>query len=111
MDIAVRELVDREREARQRELSGAQSLLVDRIWRSYGILRNARLLGAQETLHHASMLLLGVQLGQLEVPSNVLDEIFSFSQQGHTQVRFGADAGNLAIEEWRAERVRNELQG
>ena len=111
LDETARQLCAREQEARRKQLSGAQSLLLDRIWRSYGILSQARLLSAQETLQHASMLLLGVQLELLEVPTDVLDEILSFSQEGHTRVRFESDAGNLAIGEWRAERVRNELQG
>jgi protein arginine kinase len=116
LDAAVRKLLDREQQERQRLLSGAQSLLADRIWRSYGILSQARLLKARETLRHACRLLLGVQLGLLEIPSNVLVELFALSQDAHTRMRMQTKAsGQVAmgqeVAEWRAERVRNELQG
>jgi protein arginine kinase len=116
LDAAVRTLLDRERQERQRLFSGAQSLLADRIWRSYGILSQARLLKARETLRHACRLLLGVQLGLLEIPASVLVELFALSQDAHTRMRMqtkanGQYAMGQEVEEWRAERVRNELQG
>jgi len=116
LDVAVRELLEQELEARQALLSGARSLLADRIWRSYGILSQARLLKARETLHHTTRLLLGVQLGILSIPTNVLVELFSLSQEAHSQLLMRTntargEAADQEVEEWRAERVRNELQG
>jgi protein arginine kinase len=116
LDAAVRELLQQEVEARQALLSGAQSLLADRIWRSYGILSQARLLKARETLHHTTRLLLGVQMGILSIPTRVLGELFSLSQDAHSQMLQQAEAtrreaSDREIDEWRAERVRNELQG
>ena len=116
LDAAVRELLEQELEARQELLSGAQSLLADRIWRSYGILSQARLLKARETLHHTTRLLLGMQLGILSIPTNVLVELFSLSQEAHSKLLMQTnttdrETTDQEVEEWRAERVRNELQG
>jgi protein arginine kinase len=108
---ATQEAMKREGDARERLLSGARSLLEDRVWRSFGILRHARLLSAQETLYHASLLRLGVSLGFLDLRPEVLQDLLSWSQDAHAQLWSGTNGHELARSAWRAEQVRTKLKG
>ena len=110
LETATRDLIGREERAREHLLSGARSLLEDRIWRSYGILTQARLLGAQEALHHASLLRLGRGLKILDLRPEVLNDILTLSQEAHSQLWAGPDGSEAERNAWRAERVRKKLQ-
>jgi protein arginine kinase len=58
----VDEIIAQEKKARQWLLANNKNSLLDYIWRSYGIFRNARLLTAQEAMEKISLLRLGVAL-------------------------------------------------
>jgi protein arginine kinase len=109
LDRASRELVAWEERARAAVLSRARSLLEDRIWRSFGILRHARVLTAAETLNHGSLLRLGVGLGLLSIPLRSLNEILIHAQPAHAQL-LGGGGEPSERDAWRAHMVRNELQ-
>lgn len=109
LDAAARELADWEERARQALLSRARSLLEDKVWRSFGILRHARVLGAPETLNHASLLRLGVSLDFLKIPLRTLDEILLCAQPAHAQLLGGTDGGT-EVDARRAAMVREKLQ-
>ena len=61
----VDEIIAQEKKAREWLLANNRNSLLDYIWRSYGIFRNARLLTAQEAMEKISLLRLGVALGIL----------------------------------------------
>jgi protein arginine kinase len=103
------DLIVKERQARTELLGRARTLLEDRIWRSFGILCHARVLTAQETLHHASMLRFGQVLGILELPTRILHDILALGQEAHTEALAGADGGEAERSAWRAETVRAKL--
>lgn len=105
---AARELCDWESQARQGLFSGARSLLEDKIWRSFGILRHARLLTAPEAFLHASLLRLGAGVGLVPVSVSVLNEILIQCQPAHAQL-LGRTADAAASDAWRAEMVRGKL--
>jgi protein arginine kinase len=109
LDRATRDLLGWEEQAREALVSRARSLLEDRIWRSYGLLRHARVLTAQEALNHASLVRLGVGLGILAVPMRVLNAILVQAQPAHVQILGGATAAAEA-DVWRATMVRDELR-
>ena len=86
-----------------------RSLLEDKIWRSFGILRQARLLTAPEAFLHASLLRLGVGVGLLPVPVPTLNEILIQCQPAHAQL-LGRTTDTAASDAWRADMVRGKLR-
>lgn len=59
----VKEIVDKEKYARELLASDAQSALADRVWRSFAILRYAREISGREALTKLSETRLGIDLG------------------------------------------------
>jgi len=108
LDRATRDLLAWEEQSRDALWTRARSLLEDWIWRSYGVLRHARVLTAEEALKHASAVRLGVGLGIVDVPVGVLNEILVQSQPAHVQVASGATETSQA-NIWRATFVREKL--
>lgn len=109
LDRATRELLAWEQQARDALWTRARSLLEDWIWRSYGLLRHARMLTAEEVLKHASAVRLGVALGVVTVPVRVLNEILVHAQPAHVQILGGTTEANHASI-WRATMVREKLR-
>jgi protein arginine kinase len=105
------DLIVKEKQSQEALLSRARSLLEDRIWRSYGILRHARKLNAQETLQHASMLRLGASTGILDLSRQVLTEILTLGQEAHTELLAGSDGDAVQRSIWRAAAIRKRLEG
>ena len=82
----IRQVIDQEKTARQNLVSKNKSMLEDRIWRSYGTLRNAHIITSQETVELLSMLRLGQDLEvvkDLERP--LINELFILTQPAHLQ--------------------------
>lgn len=109
LDQAARDLVAWEERARTALLSRARTLLEDKIWRSYGVLRYARVLASREALIHASLLRLGTSLGVLQLPVQALNEILIHSQPAHAEL-LGCAEGPAETDAWRAEMVRKKLR-
>ena len=59
----VKEIVDKEKYARELLVSDAQNALADRVWRSFGILRYSREISGREALTKLSEVRLGIDLG------------------------------------------------
>ena len=111
LDRAAHSLIEWEQRAREALLRKARPLLEDKIWRSYGILRYARMLTSQEALTHGSLLRLGVGLKVLDdVPVETLNEILVQSRPAHAQLLAGREGGAGERDAWRAEMVRNKLR-
>jgi protein arginine kinase len=109
LEQAVTELAMWEIRAREALLAGARSLLEDKIWRAFGILRHARLLTAPEAFLHASLLRLGTSVGVLQVPVQTLNEILIQCQPAHAQLLGRADDSAVS-DAWRADTVRGKLR-
>lgn len=81
-----------ERRVRQGLLAEQKSSLVDRVSRSYGMLRTARSMATDTALAHLSNLRLGFHLGLWkEVPIEVLSRLRVQVQKGHVQALTAAD--------------------
>jgi protein arginine kinase len=106
---AAGDLVAREERARTALLARARTLLEDKIWRAYGVLRHARMLAAREALNHVSLLRLGTSVGLLHVPVQALNEILIHSQPAHAQL-LGSATEPAATDAWRAEMIRKKLR-
>lgn len=82
----IRQVIDQEKTARQNLISKHNSMIEDKIWRSYGTLKNAHIITSQETVELLSMLRLGQDLGiikDLERP--LINELFILTQPAHLQ--------------------------
>jgi len=61
-------------------------MLEDRIWRSYGTLKNAHIISSSETVELLSMLRLGHDLGLVEnMERGLINELFILTQPAHLQ--------------------------
>jgi protein arginine kinase len=82
----VRKVLEFEKKARSVLLKKARSLLEDKIWRAYGILRTARLVTSKEAMGLISAVRLGIGLGIItDCSLATLNELFIMIQPMHLQ--------------------------
>ena len=87
------------------------TLLDDRVHRSLAVLRNARLLGAEEAMKLLSRVRLGVHLRRVdEVEIDLINRLLLQIQPAHLQLHVGADLSADRLREVRATVVRKALQ-
>ena len=73
----IRQIVEQENQARQALFSNNRSMLEDRVNRSFGILKSARIISSQETVELLSMVRLGADLGVIKgLNSRHINELF-----------------------------------
>ena len=108
---AVAEIVAHERKARKALALYMKDQLEDKVWRSYGVLRYARLLNEKETLELLSWVRLGLDLRLLgAADADCFGDILIASRT--SCIQYLADSENLSKNETdrlRAEQVRNVL--
>jgi len=82
----VPQIVSYERKARDALLGKKRVELEDRVWRAVGILRSARSMSSEESMHCLSLARLGVHLGVLnDLNLRTVNELFVLSQPAHLQ--------------------------
>lgn len=82
----IKQIIEQENQAREVLLSKSKVMLEDRINRSLGILRNARIISSQETIELLSMVRLGVDLGMIkDIDRRSINELFIITQPAHLQ--------------------------
>lgn len=105
------QLVHYELSAREQLMSSQKTALEDRVWRAYGLLRHARLLGSSEAIEHLSWLRLGIQLGFLpSVRLAELNQLMIRTRSANLQVRAGRELTIPERDFLRAELIREALQ-
>ena len=83
----VAKVVGFERKAREMLFRKARSLLEDKVWRAYGLLRYSRSLSTKEALSLISAVRLGVGMDIIkDVPLQTLNELLVYIQPAHLQV-------------------------
>ena len=103
-------VIDYERSARSVLLTEAPSVLEDKVWRAYGILRAARSLGLEEMMNLLSGVRLGVSLKLLKSPRvETLNEILVRGQLAHLERAAGARLTEQEADVCRATYVRDKL--
>ncbi len=105
-----KQIIDKEKEARKILLESNRIQIEDKIWRSWGIMKNARLMNSQECMKLLSDIRLGVNLNIIgNIPTQLLNEIMIETQTASIQKNCGKEltAGERDI--IRAELVRNKL--
>ncbi len=86
MESVVPRIAEYERMARKALLTENKDQLEDRVWRSYGMLKVARMLSSEETMHLLSQVRMGVNLGLInDVSMQTLNELFILTLPGHLQ--------------------------
>ncbi|NJL31576.1 MAG: hypothetical protein HC898_08065 [Phycisphaerales bacterium] len=86
------------------------ALLDDKIWRAWGILTQARVMGTEEIMQLLSHLRLGVNLGRMDlVDIRTLNELFLITQPAHLQRLTGCAMDQATRREARARLIRQRL--
>jgi protein arginine kinase len=106
----VPQIIRYERQIREEMLRRERRALEDRVWRSLGVLRHARLITTQETLEHLSAVRLGVNLGVIEgIDLKFVNDLFILSQPAHLQKLEGRPLEAGERDEVRAAFLRKRL--
>lgn len=111
------QVIRQELDVRKRLAETENYTLRDKVWRAYGILANARVITAAETMEYASLLRLGVDLNFIEgFKPQILQELLVFAQPGYLQMIFDVALTPRERDVKRAELVRelvkkDELRG
>ena len=104
------DIINYENRARRCLVNEKPLSLDDRIFRSYGILRNARTIGSEETMLHLSHLRLGINLKRIkDVSLDTINELFLITQPAHLQKLRGARLKGEERSIARAELIRQRL--
>jgi protein arginine kinase len=106
----VTKIIVYERRSREMLFRKAQSLLEDKVWRAYGLLRYARSVSTKEALSLISAVRLGVGVGLVtDVPVRTLNELLVYIQPAHLQQRGGVAMDAQQRDAARAEYIREAL--
>ena len=84
--VVIPKIIEYEQHARRTLLNDRTVALDDKVHRALGTLRNARLMGSEETLGWLSHLRMGVNLGRVKgIDIRTLNELFLLTQPAHLQ--------------------------
>ncbi|MCG8405857.1 MAG: protein arginine kinase [Phycisphaerales bacterium] len=105
-------IIKYETQERKRLVKERPLALDDRVWRSYGALRNARTISSEETMLHLSHLRMGINLGRIkDVDLTTVNELFLITQPAHLQKLNGSRLNGEQRSAIRAELIRRRLGG
>jgi protein arginine kinase len=112
LTVVTKQIIDKEKEARKVLLESSRMQTEDKIWRSWGIMKNARVISSQECMKLLSNIRLGVGMGIIEnIPIQLLNEIMIETQTASIQKFSGKELSAGERDIIRAEMVRNKLIG
>jgi protein arginine kinase len=107
----IRQIIEQEHNARQALLTREKAALEDRISRSFGILKSARIITSQETIELLSMVRLGLDLGMItDIDRSVVNELFIITQPAHLQKLEEKKLSSPERDVKRAEIIRSKLK-
>lgn len=93
-------------------MKDASDQIEDKIWRSYGILKHARVLASGEVMNLLSALRLGICLKLFDkVSLNQISELLIVTQPAHLQKYYGREMTSAERDMVRASLVRESLHG
>jgi protein arginine kinase len=105
------EIIENEAIARQRLIDEAGDMIEDKIWRAYGILKNARVLTSDEVMNLLSAVRLGHAMKIIDfVDISLINEILLLSQPAHLQKYYGQEMDSNKRDFVRAQMVREKLR-
>ena len=107
----VSQIIDQERSAREALVKTNHIQLEDRIFRSYGVLANSRIIESKEAAQCLSDVRLGIDLGYINtISKNVLNELLILTQPGFLQQYAGASLRPEERDVRRATLIREKLR-
>ncbi len=110
IEQVTKEITDNEADARKRLMDEAADMMEDKIWRAYGILKNARMLTTDEVMNLLSALRLGNAMKIIDfVDVSLINEILLLSQPAHLQKFYGSEMDPNKRDAVRAQMVREKL--
>lgn len=105
------QLIQHERRAREQLLHASRIQLEDKVFRSYGLLENSRIMESKEAAKCLSDVRLGIDLGIIKgISRNVLSELIILTQPGFLQKYAGKPLTALERDILRATLIRERLQ-
>ncbi|HNV23838.1 MAG TPA: protein arginine kinase, partial [Candidatus Omnitrophota bacterium] len=106
------QVIEQEQQARQALLLQNKPMLEDKIYRSLGTLKNARIVSSQETVELLSMVRLGMDMGIIQdVARTDMNELFIMIQPAHLQKIEGKKLSATERDTRRATLIRKKLGG
>ncbi len=100
-------LLDEEQDQQKKLMSEYSLDMEDKIYRSLGMLSNARLMTSNEALHHLSLLRLGVETQIIkDVDLNIIDNLIINTQPGMMRQAYGKDLSDRERDIKRAKIIR-----
>jgi len=110
LQSVVMQIIEHERNARERLLADSALRITDRVMRSYGILSYAAILELKESAQRLSDIRLGVDLGILQGPSvSIMNELNVKTQPGFLEKMFGDEMSTTERDMYRAKLLRETL--
>jgi len=110
LTAVTRQIIDKEKEARKVLLGSNRIQIEDKIWRSWGVMKNARIMNSQECMKLLSDIRLGADMGIIEnIPAQLLNEIMIETQTANIQKHSGKELSPGERDIIRAEMVRSKL--
>ncbi|UCH85304.1 MAG: ATP--guanido phosphotransferase, partial [Candidatus Latescibacterota bacterium] len=108
----VAKVIGFERRAREMLFRKARSLLEDKVWRAYGLLRYSRSVNTKEALSLISAVRLGAGVGMInDLPVKTLNELLVYIQPAHLQMSHGDAMDPNERDAARADLIRQTLSG
>lgn len=105
------EIIEKETSARNRLIEETSEIIEDKIWRAYGILKNARVLTSEEVMNLLSAVRLGHATKMLDfLDVGLINDILLLSQPAHLQKYYGSEMDNNRRDFVRAQMVREKLR-
>jgi protein arginine kinase len=107
----VQQIIAQERSAREALIKTSNIQLEDRVFRSYGVLTNSRIIESKEASQCLSDVRLGIDTGYIKnVSKNILNELMIFTQPGFLQQYAGGPLRPYERDIRRATLIRERLK-
>jgi protein arginine kinase len=110
LEKTVLEVIEYEKEARNMLFKTAKLQVEDKIWRAYGILKNANLLSLEEFVNLLSAVRLGISMKILkDVDLKTINELLLYVKPAHIKKISGDTNSSTELDNYRAMYVRKVL--
>lgn len=111
-DVVIPKMIEYERKARQALGGDRGAVLEDRVWRAWGTLRHARLMGSEEAMYLLSVVRLGVAMEIIKetgVTLGTVNQMLVLIQPAHLQKMAGQTLDGPQRRRFRADFVGRKL--
>ncbi len=111
LERVINKIISREESTREMLLKERKEELTDRVFRSHGTLKSARIITSSETIKLLSAVRLGTALGLLkDLDTNMINEVLLTTQPAHLQKICGEEIGPYERDIKRSDLIREKLK-